>query len=113
MQLCQWHAVENIKTRLIKYGYCKTKEKRDFFNGLLWDYVKSGTVEDLEEYREALLHELEASEQEYMVAWQRKEESFVTCFTKRYANLSTYSTQRGESFHRVIKDSLHPTISLP
>ena len=48
-----------------------------------------------------------------MVIWRRKEESFVTCFTQRYANLSTYSTQRGESFHRIIKDSLHPAISLP
>ena len=61
MQLCQWHAVENIKTRLIKHVYYKTKENRGFFNGLLWDYVKSATTEDLEEHREALLYKLESS----------------------------------------------------
>ncbi len=88
------------------------KENRDFFNGLLQDYVKSNTIEDLVKHREALLAELESSKQQYIVAWQRKEESFITYFTKRYANLSTYSTQSGESFYRIIKDSLHPAISL-
>jgi len=113
MQLCQWHAVENIKTRLIKHGYYKTKENREFFNGLLWEYVKSATIEDLAKNRSDFLYYLEPSEQDYMVSWRRKEESFVTCFIKWYPNLSTYSTQRGESFHRIVKDSLHPAISLP
>ena len=113
MQLCQWHAVENMKIRLIKHGYCKTKEDRELYNSLLWEYVKSATSEDLYKNRQALLQLLEPSEQEYLTSWRQKEQCFVNYFTKWYPKLSTYSTQRGESFHRIIKDSLHPAISLP
>ena len=114
MQLCQWHAVENMRKRLITYGYCKTKDDVEHWRALLWKYVKSTTEDDLEEHRATLLTELQSPERQYMVTnWLPKEQSFITCFTKRYPNLNTKATQRGESFHWVVKNSLNPKLALP
>jgi len=59
MQLCQWHAVENMRKRLITHGYCKTKEDVEFWRALLWNYVKASTEDDLKECRADLLKELQ------------------------------------------------------
>lgn len=100
MQLCQWHAVENMRKRLIVHGYCKTKEDIEHWRALLWKYVQSSTEDELEVGRASLFKELEPAERQYMVTnWFLKEQSFINYFTKGYPNLNTKATQRGESFH--------------
>ena len=62
LQLCAWHAAEAIKKRLIKTGAYPV-EIRQNLDDLIWSWIQSPTMEQLEERRTLLLYQLHASEQ--------------------------------------------------
>src|SRR5205814_4977010 len=65
LQLCEWHAVSNIKTRLAdSKGY--TKARRDELNSFIWAYIQSMDMEALNTNRTALLAEILEPERKYL-----------------------------------------------
>lgn len=112
LQLCKWHGVEAINRRLIAAGQYP-KEKREKILDLIWKWVKSYTLEELESNRATLLESLLDREKEYLIThYQFKEHQFVRAYTRTYPNLSANSTQRSESYHAVIKPLINRQMSL-
>ena len=104
LQLCEWHAAEAIKKRLIRAGYSKEKEPWNELCGILWDWIKSPTMEVLDQRRERLLTELNQEEQLYISNFYLpKEPQFIRTYTRQYANLGLHSTSRSEGYHPTIK----------
>ncbi len=102
LQLCNWHAAEAIKKRLTREGY--PLEMRKPLADMVWRWIQSETLEDLERNRGVLLDNLHQKEQNYLISfYQRQESQFVTAHTKELPNLGCNSTQRGESSHPVVK----------
>jgi hypothetical protein len=107
LQLCEWHAVSAIKRRLIAAGEY-AKEHRDKLISMIWNWVKAPSLEELEECRSKLLVALEHKEQAYIRNYyQLKEFQFCRAYTQTYQNLGVHTTQRGESYHVVVKTKLH------
>lgn len=120
MQLCTWHAAEAIKKRLITAGGYP-KEIRRELETLIWNWIKSTTIEQLAENRQKLLNRLHSdekvsrsfqfnenknsnSQQEYLVSYYKQQEpQFVVAYTRRFPNLGAISTQRVESKHTMVK----------
>ena len=102
LQLCNWHAAEAIKKRLTREGY--PLEKRKELANMVWTYIKSETLEDLERNRGVLMDHLHQKDQNYLAGYyQPREHQFVTVHTKKQPNLGCCATQRGESIHPVVK----------
>lgn len=109
-QLCQWHAVANMKKRLANRGY-KKADLDGYLDNLMQMYAMSKTVKDLNKNRGKLLDVLRQPEADYIEKnWVPKEEKFVNCYTFNYPNLGCVSTQRGKSFHFISKSNLKPQI---
>lgn len=56
LQLCSWHAAEAIKKRLTNKGYAS--EVRLSLATLIWNWINSPTLQNLEEKRNELLAKL-------------------------------------------------------
>lgn len=107
LQLCSWHAAEAVKARLIKEGYPKEiREAKDVgIHILIWNWIKSPTVNELNLDREILAASLRPKEQEYLYSyWQRQEPQFGRAYTRLLPNLGAESTQRSEASHPMIKN---------
>ena len=61
LQLCTWHAAEAIKKRLIKAGTYPVEIRKELM-ALIWAWIKSPTIEQLNERRRTLLNKLHDSE---------------------------------------------------
>lgn len=106
LQLCSWHAAEALKARLIKEGYPKEiREQKDIgLHSLIWNWIKSPSVAELNLNREILAASLRSKEQDYLHSyWQRQEPQFVRAYTRLLPNLGAESTQRSEESHPIIK----------
>jgi hypothetical protein len=117
LQHCDWHAVEAMKRRFRKGGYTSNQiDGTDDFPGLAklsWDYIQSNTFEALETNRESLLAALQPKDRTYIrETWQPKESRVVYAYTRLYPNLGCTSSQRGESYHVVIKQVTNGQLSL-
>jgi hypothetical protein len=114
VQICDWHAVEAMKAKYRKSGYKKaeidglrnkdgTIEKEGLAD-LSWNYIKSMTIDELTTNRAILIAALQPEDQDYIrKTWQTKEDRVVYCYTKFYPNLGSTSSQRGESYHPVMR----------
>jgi hypothetical protein len=112
LQLCEWHAIEAIKRRLIHSGGY-SKEARESLTDLLNKWVKANTVDEMIDARKALLSQLRKGERDYLTEfYQPKEHQFCRAYTRTYVNLGVHSTQRNESYHVVVKQRLHKNLSL-
>ncbi len=67
LQLCSWHAAEAFKARLIKEGYPKeVREEKDVgLHSLIWNWIKSPSVAELNLNREILAASPRPKEQDY------------------------------------------------
>jgi len=111
LQLCEWHAVEAIKRRLIHTGY--SKESREQILEYVYQWVKAPDIERLEIARKILLRNVLAREREYIQNYyQPKEVQFCRAYTNTYINLGVYSTQRNESYHVVVKKNLNKNLTI-
>ncbi|KAM4061907.1 hypothetical protein HRG_008824 [Hirsutella rhossiliensis] len=112
LQLCEWHAAENFKKRLLDSGKY-TKKRREELLRFVWDYIQAPDEARLEERRGELLAEIREPERLYPKNnWQPKERQFVRAHTRQYPNLGCNSTQRNESYHVVVKQSLNRQLPL-
>ena len=112
MQLCEWHDVEAIKRHLVAAGKY-LKGQRDKVIDLIWKWVKSQGLNELEANRTELLNALLPTEREYLLTnYKPKEHQFIRAYTKMYPHLGVNSTQRSESYHAVIKRFVNRHISL-
>ncbi|KAM4063294.1 hypothetical protein HRG_013853 [Hirsutella rhossiliensis] len=112
LQLCEWHAAENFKKRLLDSGKY-TKERREELLRLVWDYIQAPDEEQLEKRRGKLLAEIREPERLYLENnWKPKERQFARAHTRKYPNLGCNNTQRNESYHVVVKQSLSRQLPL-
>lgn len=122
LQFCNWHAVEAITAKFRKGGYT-SKEVDGYTNdtgnnieglhGLCWNYVKSLNSKDLDTAQQALLNQLLPKNRPYInETWRPKESRVITAFTRRYRNLGANSTQRIESFHRIVHSATNGQLTL-
>jgi MULE transposase domain len=69
-----------------------------------WIYIQSTTFAALEVNRATLIALLRPRDRYYIdVHWRKVEEAVIYCYTQGYANLGSTSSQRGESYHPVIR----------
>lgn len=72
LQLCSWHAAQAVQKRLVTEGYLETSRK--LLKNLIWAWIKSPTVELLEERRGELLAKLRPKEQDYLPGYYQHQE---------------------------------------
>lgn len=92
---------------MIKEGYPKeVREEKDVgLHSLIWNWIKSPLVAELNLNREILAASLRPKEQDYLHScWQCQEPRFVRAYTRLLPNLGAESTQRSESSHPIIKN---------
>jgi hypothetical protein len=71
------------------------------------------TEEDLELNRQFLIDGLKDEHKDYIDKhWRTRESSFIHCFTKSYRNCGLKSSQRGESYHPITRETLHANLSI-
>ena len=111
-QLCEWHAVQNIRAHCLKAKY--SKKERDAIHDLSWKYIQAGeSSQAVEEARLELYQKLTPASIKYMdERWVPKENRVVRYYTKGLANLGCYTTQRVESMHPVTKQLLNRQLPL-
>ena len=61
LQLCTWHAAEAIKKKLIKAGTYPLEIRKEL-SSLIWAWIQSSTLNELESNRQKLLHRLNPPE---------------------------------------------------
>ncbi|KAK0516443.1 hypothetical protein JMJ35_001046, partial [Cladonia borealis] len=84
--LCNWHAAEAIKKRLIKEGYLK--DVRDDLVDKIWRWIKSPTMVELATNRQGLVDDLRLKDRDYITSYYRpKERQFIKVYTRQYPNL--------------------------
>lgn len=109
---CSWHATQAIIAKLRKSKY--TSDELDGYKDnydrripglvdLVWNYIESPTLADLELNRQALLDRLDPAERSYINDfWLKKEGRVIHAYTRRSKTLGSFSSQRVESYHRII-----------
>ncbi len=103
LQLCEWHAVQAFRRKLVTCSY--KKKEREEIDDLLWIWVKSSDPEALRKNRAEVLSILRTQDQGYLKeTYQQKERQFIRAYTKHLPNLRCHSTQRGEKNHHVTKE---------
>jgi hypothetical protein len=122
VQSCDWHAVEAMKEKFRKSGYRKDEIDGEFKNGekvntgladIAWQYVKSMSIDELEVSRQLLLDSLRPGDRQYIIdTWKPKEKRVIWCYTKFYPNLGSTSSQRGESYHPVMREITNGQLSI-
>jgi len=122
LQGCDWHAVEAMDRWFSDHQYSSraihgyVAEDKTFIPGLhgvAWDYIKSATDEELVENRAYLLSLLEPQDHHYIKEhWAALETRVIYVYTKLLANLGSTSSQRGESYHPVVRETTNGQISV-
>jgi hypothetical protein len=111
LQFCEWHAAENIKKRLAAQKY--KKDDRKAIMDLVWKYIWSPSVEDLEVNRAVMKAAMRVSKQLYIEKhWVDKEKQVIRAYTAFLPNVNCFSTQRDEGQHPMIKSVLHHQLPL-
>jgi hypothetical protein len=114
VQSCDWHAIEAMKQRYRKSGYKKEDIDGLWEDGKLvnpgladlsWQYIKLMSIDELEANQQLLIDALRPEDRAYIRdTWQPKEERVVWCYTKFYPNLGSTASQRGKSYHPVMRE---------
>ena len=105
-----------MKRRFRKGGYTSTQvDGTDEVVGLselCWKYIQSDTFETLERNRARLKSALQPKDRAYIEeTWQPKESRVIYAYTHLYPNLGATSSQRGESYHFVMKQVTNGQLS--
>lgn len=117
LQFCIWHAAEAMKTRWRKSGYSSVQidgiNDKPGLTDLTWQYLKSPTLTDLATNRERLIAALKPAEVKYVQQnWVPKEDRVIAAYTRAYPNLGATATQRGESYHPVLRQTTNALLPL-
>ncbi len=98
LQLCNWHAVKNITTRMKKSKIEYSLKRRQKITNAAWLWVISDIIKTLEINRAVLLTLLHSLDKKYFwINWYCKETKMIFCYTRRYHNLSVVVSQRSQS----------------
>ena len=113
LQLYNWHAVQNIRTRVNRSKRDYPQERRENISDTAWHWIQSPDMATLQENRDQLLELLYNIDQTYFWEyWYLKESNVVTCYTRNYRNLGCFSTQRNKSMHPILKTIINPQTTL-
>jgi hypothetical protein len=129
-QGCDWHAVGAMLKWFRGKGKDYTSEEIDgseerLFLGqskadlrvpglhhFCWKYIKSQSLEELYINRANLVALLRPQDQHYISQhWRSHEREVIYYYTKAYANLGSHSSQRGESYHPVVREITNGQLS--
>ena len=120
-QGCDWHAVQAMlkwyrksnytseevdgSTEKLQPGQTKADLRVPGLHHFSWKYVQSETRDGLHANR-AVLVDLLRPEHRYYIDnhWRGREKEVVYYYTKKYPNLGSTSSQRGESYHPVVRE---------
>ena len=112
LQLYKQHTIEAIKRRLIHSGKY-SKETRLVLINLINKQIKASDLKALETVRTTLLSRLQRQERHYLRSfYQLKESQFCYTYTRLLLNLKVNSTQKGESYHVVVKVKLYENLTV-
>jgi len=115
-QICSWHAIEAMMAHFRqsrRYTDLEMEGPQDEKShktgpGLVdwcWQYVKSSTPSELDKNRQTLYGHLQELERQYMKKnWEPREPRVINHYTRILANLGIESSQRVESYHKLLKD---------
>jgi hypothetical protein len=71
------------------------------------------SIDDLEANRQLLIDALRPEDRRYIRdTWQLKEDCVIWCYTKFYLNLGSTASQRGESYHPVMREITNGQLSI-
>ncbi len=113
LQLCNWHACENIRARVAKFKVDYFFERREEIKDATWQWVTFSTTIELQANRAALLTLLYPSDRDYFwIDWYFKKRQMILCYTRWYRNLEAVISQRNESLHSILKVVMNPQMSL-
>jgi hypothetical protein len=111
-----------MKARYRKSGYKKEEIDRVWKDNILintgladlsWRYIKSISTDKLEANRQLLIDALRPEDKRYIKdIWQSKEKRVVWYYTKFYLNLGSTASQRGESYHSVMREITNGQLSI-
>jgi MULE transposase domain len=111
LQFCEWHAADNMKKRLAQQKY--KKDERKAIMELVWRYIWSSSVDELEINRATMKAAMRVGEQQYIDKyWVCKEKQVIRAYTAFLPNVNCFSTQRDEGQHPMIKSVLHHQLPL-
>jgi hypothetical protein len=80
---------------------------------LINKWIKASDLEALETARTILLSRLQRQERHYLRSfYQPKESQFCYTYTRLLLNLGVNSTQRGESYHVIVKIKLYKNLTV-
>lgn len=112
LQLCEQHTIKAIKKRLI-HSRRYSKETQLMLVNLLNKWIKAPNLEALKDAQKTLLSRLHFQERDYLQQfYQPKEPQFYYIYTRSLLNLGVNLTQRGESYHVIIKVRLNKNLSI-
>jgi len=110
-QFCDWHAVQVMEKKMRDLG-TPWDDIRRIYKEKCWLYIKSYTEEALEVNREALGAAVGPHFMRYLQeTWVPKEQKVVYCYTRKYANLGSSSSQRSESYHDTVTELTNAQLS--
>jgi hypothetical protein len=114
-QLCAWHMVANIKTKIRNIRqHVDTNDLDEVWN-VVWQHVQNNKLDAVDTTRDRMYILLKPKEKEYYVNnWFAggKETRVLHAYTKLYPNLGLRSTSRNEGQNRVIKKFVNNSMNL-
>jgi hypothetical protein len=85
----------------------------DGLKSIAWEYVKSMTVEELNNNRAYLIENLKPEHKYYILKhWQELKTRVIHYHTKFYLNLGSTLSQRVKSYHNSVKEIINDQLSL-
>jgi hypothetical protein len=112
-QLCEWHALENMRQCVYKNRTYKSKDE------LLWlwehmrNWLQCDDLTKVDEMRAILYSHLKPAEHNYIEKnWRPKKPFIIRAYTRAYPNLGCNSSQRNEGSHHHVKALTDPRAQL-
>src|ERR1700709_477813 len=103
-----------ISSDLIKAKRDPNKHEIPGLRRKCWDYIKSTSSADLDRTRKILQDEARVATERpekreefprYIDdEWRNKEQKVIHLYTRKYANLGSTASQRGESYHNTVRE---------
>jgi hypothetical protein len=102
----------NGSNELLLPGQSKANLRMPGLYHFSWKYIKSETLEELEKNRATLIALLRPKDRHYIDEhWRAYEREVVYYYTKSYPNLGSTASQRGESYHPIVREITNGQLS--
>jgi hypothetical protein len=102
----------NGSNKLLLPGQSKANLRMPRLYHFSWKYIKSETLKELEKNRATLIALLRPKDRHYIDEhWRAHKREVVYYYTKSYPNLGSIASQRGESYHPIVREITNKQLS--